>query len=261
MRKLVYIHSASDLDLLKDSINSFIKFNDFDEIFIFAVSNKKSAIQREKLSSFKNITFKVFSDISLVKSAINTSGLPLETLCRILLPFELKEDILYVDYDTICVQKIPEIGFDSVLYAVPDLGENIQRNKRLNINSNRDMFNAGVLFWNLSLVSNNMFLNNLKEILNSRLYSHDQDILNMLYIDEYISLSRRFNYTPLMYFRDRVLYHYNTHKFIDVIIYHAVGPMKPWNFPFPSGLLSKMSFRRKRKFSIKSLRYIIRFSL
>ena len=262
-KNLVYVHSDTSLELLLKSIQSYLQYNNGLTVYVFAANEQISAIQKEffKGKLDEVIVFRTLHSTYLLKEARNTSGLPVETLYRLLLPLNIKEPILYVDYDTFCVGPIAEFRFESIISAVPDLGEAPTRNSRMNIDCPRQYFNAGVLFWRLDLLNEEVYLKELKDILCHSNYEHDQDILNIMYLNKYYSLARSLNYSPLMFFRDRILYPKNLRQQIGIRIIHAVGPMKPWLKPFPRRLRGTLPVFEHRKWNLKALRYLLRYSL
>ena len=262
-KNLVYVHNATSLDLLLKSIQSYIKHNDGLNVYVFAASERISTIQKFFLKDKVNleIVFLTLKGIDILKNARNTSGLPKETLYRLLLPLNIQVPILYVDYDTFCVGPIEKFKFETLLSAIPDLGESPTRNKRMGVDCPRQYFNAGVLFWRLDLLNEESYLIELYKILKESNYEHDQDILNIMYLNTYYSLSRNLNYSPLMFFRDRVLYPTNLSGQINIKIIHTVGPMKPWLKPFPKRLLRRLPKFENRSWDRRAIRYFIRYSL
>lgn len=262
-KNIVYVHDDNALDILLLSIQSYLSYNDGLNVYVFAANQHISVRQKEYLQDKldNKVQFRVLKGVELLKEARNLSGLPIETLYRLLLPMNINLPVLYVDYDTFCVAEIKTFVFQSVLSAVPDLGESPHRNERMGLDSPRQFFNAGVLFWRLDLINVGDYINELHEILEKSNYEHDQDILNIMYLDKYYSLGRNLNYSPLMYFRDRILYPRDLAHQIDIRIIHVVGPMKPWLKPFPRRLLRMLPLFEKRNWNRRAFRYFLRFSL
>lgn len=170
----------------------------------------------------------------------NTKGLPIETLFRLYgieqLPLNVHR-ILYLDIDILCVSESIKTLFDNLLddkfklAAVPDAG--IPDKYEANIigdNALMHYFNAGVLFINVDYCREiGLWDLSQKYLSNEDLIAVDQDILNIIFKDDYYCLSHRYNYMSPQIFKDMLFYRKNTViKNSLPILIHFDGPHKPW---------------------------------
>jgi len=138
------------------------------------------------------------------------------------------EKCLYIDCDTYLngyLDEVFKIHFNTQIAAV-----------KKNTNSvhifNGDQskyFNAGVLLFNLKLISKTQFMNKARAIL--RKYPdmpfQDQDVLNIMYKDSWTELPESYNYFPFNFMNSSKC------KSEDIKIIHFIGPIKPWSLDSP----------------------------
>jgi len=165
---------------------------------------------------------------------------------KLLLPQELPcsiDRILYMDVDMVVKKDLLELyqtDFQGkYLAAVPDPLVNSRdmaylQKFHVDLEAGDRYFNSGLILFNLTLfrekyrVSN--ALNYIKEN-GSTFKFHDQEVLNGLFLKEYIQLKEKYNYlTVFRGIRDMALYCFGMQKKISTKIYilHYANPTKPW---------------------------------
>jgi lipopolysaccharide biosynthesis glycosyltransferase len=149
------------------------------------------------------------------------------------------EKLLYIDCDLIIKDDISLLWdipmFDYTIAAVSDIG-GLFRLKDLNIPSTSDYFNSGVMMINLTrwrkegvtkAVLNYLFENREK------IHYHDQDGLNAILYNQWLSLSPKWN------MQNNMLERNSSTSFSEEVlkeaarrpsIIHFTGPSKPWHY-------------------------------
>lgn len=150
------------------------------------------------------------------------------------------DSVLYLDADVVCkgsLLELSKINFNGEYAAViHDIDEvRLKSGERLGIPALSDgYFNSGVVFANLIVWREQGLLSKAFAILFERqagLLYFDQDVLNILFVGNVISLSRDFN---CIYGVDQELVNKNSDeykKYISdkTILIHYVGVTKPWH--------------------------------
>ncbi len=225
----------------KNSIfNFFVLTHDLSE-------DNKDYIRSYFKDSYITINF-ISVDLKLIKSARFSSDdyITLASYYRllipILLPLNLKK-VLYLDCDMLIIDSLDELwktNIDDYSTAVTtDAGSNdIRHFSRLNIPTNLDYFNAGMLLINLDYWRDNFvdrktidFIKDNKEACKQ----HDQDALNKILLGTVKYLSVRFNYLDsyLLNIDDLLVRKEILNDIVtsasSVAILHFSGGEKPWH--------------------------------
>ena len=138
------------------------------------------------------------------------------------------EKCLYIDCDTYLNDNLDEvfkIDFNTQIAAV----EKLQPSTHIFKDGQSKYFNAGVLLFNLKLISKTQFMNKARTILMEYpdLPFQDQDVLNILYKDSWSELPESYNYFPWNFMNS------TKYKSEDIKIIHFIGPIKPWSLESP----------------------------
>jgi UDP-glucose/galactose:(glucosyl)LPS alpha-1,2-glucosyl/galactosyltransferase len=150
------------------------------------------------------------------------------------------ESVLYLDADVVCkgsLRELSEIKFNGEYAAViHDIDEvRLKSGERLGIPALSDgYFNSGVVFANLTVWREQGLLSKAFAILFERqagLLYFDQDVLNILFVGNVITLRRDFN---CIYGVDQELGNKNIDEYQNyisdkTILIHYVGVTKPWH--------------------------------
>ena len=183
----------------------------------------------------------IFIDVdeNIFSSFNNTVGLPKEALYRLLgielLP-EVVHKILYADIDILCVSDDVKLLFDYswnsslTIAAVPDAGISDKYAKAIMGVALKNYFNTGVLFFNVDYCRKVGLWSKSRDLLEGNTFKAvDQDILNILFKDNYYTLSNRFNYMSPQIFKDMMFYRRKSLlSGFEPVLIHYDGPHKPW---------------------------------
>lgn len=243
MNNLLFSSSKSGASLLQVTINSFLFFLK-DDLHIYILCsgwNKEFRKSFEfKLKKSCKITY-IDIDDSIFDGINNTVGLPVATLYRLcgieMLPPEVHE-ILYTDIDVVCVSSEIQRFMNRIkdecktVAAVPDAG--IPDTYASNVLGNHlmDYFNAGVLYLNVDYCrSINLWQKSKELLIGNKLVAVDQDILNIIFKDNYYPLSHKYNYMSPQVFKDLMFYRKkNVLSSFSPVLIHYDGPQKPWYY-------------------------------
>ena len=133
--------------------------------------------------------------------------------------------ILYLEADQIITGSLLKLYNTDItnkgIYANPEIP--IPPLIQKYINGQFTYFNCGVTLLNLDFWRQHNILNKCKNILEQNFKSDEpmyeyytQGVLNLIFLDNFGQIENKYNYRPK---------YYKPHK----IIYHWVGPTKPWN--------------------------------
>ncbi|MDX2188504.1 MAG: glycosyltransferase family 8 protein [Bacteroidota bacterium] len=155
------------------------------------------------------------------------------TYFRLLIPILIPNNIfklLYIDCDCIIngsISNLWETDISNYFCAASKEYYSIEKRQSLGINNNTLCFNAGVLLINLTKWRQIPIFNIAKRIIeekNTNLTSWDQDVLNIIFQENWLEIPVAYNYRE---------YYYNyftaEHKQKPIII-HYVAKLKPWHF-------------------------------
>ena len=134
--------------------------------------------------------------------------------------------VLYLDIDILCNGSLKELYYidfnENCFIACEDMGATLEDKKRVCLKSNDTYINSGVLLMNLNLLRKLYSIEELKNYIykNKNILAYpDQDILNKLYKGKFFVVSNKYNYAPFK----------GQSKMKNVVLYHFVGRVKPWN--------------------------------
>ena len=220
---------ASICDNTKSNIDFYILDSFISEI------NKEKILELKKSFNNFNIEFikidsnKEFLNIKYINHA---SHVTISTYNRFLIP-KLKpqlKKVLYLDVDIVALGDIKELyDIDMENYhfaAIPESFITQQEDKetknRLNLAQNHKYFNAGVFVLDNQYWVKNDILNKALEVENNyrgKLKYADQDILNIIFNNNYKILSQKFN-----------LMTQAKTNINDIVIRHFNTDIKPWQY-------------------------------
>ena len=191
----------------------------------------ENKLKIEKLkNSFNNFTLEFIEvneqgEFSSIEYQNVASHVSLSTYNRFLIP-RLKPNlskVLYLDVDIIVLKDIENLYNISLqgypLAAVPEsffnTPQKLEIQKRLNLGKNHQYFNAGVL-----LIDNNYWVKNkifskvleTEQIYRENLKFADQDILNIVFNENFLVLPEQFNYMSQFKTKNKqmIIRHFNT---------------------------------------------------
>ncbi|WP_440866430.1 lipopolysaccharide 3-alpha-galactosyltransferase [Symbiopectobacterium purcellii] len=207
--------------------------------------DKKNREEFTKLSHQYNAQIIIYIvNCDELKSLPSTKNWSYATYFRFIIAdyfYELKDKILYLDADIICngnVDELVELELDNYLAAVVTEGESPWWTKRAQaLRDDRisaGYFNAGFLLinvaqWGKEDISRQAMTMLDNDEVKNRISFLDQDILNMLFVDKVLFLSKKYNN------QYSINYELNKNKdtthFItdNAIFIHYIGPTKPWH--------------------------------
>ncbi|MEG1476064.1 MAG: glycosyltransferase [Longicatena sp.] len=144
------------------------------------------------------------------------------------------DSLLYIDADVICKGSLTELTRLNINDYVAAVVRDVDDSPARNIEDNRDYFNSGVIYANLKkwrkkgciTAAFNILLDKTK-----KLAFPDQDVLNILFLNEVIFLTRSYNsiYGIKQELKNKDLSRYKEYITDDTILIHYVGVTKPWN--------------------------------
>lgn len=217
----VTIHILHDKTLTYNNRNKFIEL----------LNNYNANIKFHEINIMKlNFTNEVFEKLQSV-----TIG----ALFRLFIPqiFSDMDEVLYLDTDIIVncdlIEMIQDINLTGYFIASV-LDDEKTRQNYINTNYYRTKgvdykkyFNSGVILFNIKEINKNMnFLKKAINLLDSKLFFVDQDILNIIFRKKVYFLDYRFNL--LIDFRERSVDEINELLNKKAIL-HFAGYFKPWN--------------------------------
>lgn len=241
IKTILYCISGNYKDVLVTSIRSLLLNNPNQnfQIFVFHNYNERNQeiliqkIQSIKISSFILETFFVAVDFDFLPLH---GHIDVSTYYRLLIEKYIPptvDKILYLDADVVIDGSIDELfNLDLCGNVLGAVNHNLaisnsdlkleRRFDKLSLNLS-SYFNAGVMLIDYKLWLKSNVLSRSNSIL--RQYSAhldwwDQDILNMIFMNSYLSISPKWNFIDKYYSAKKDL--------IRIIIYHFAGPHKPW---------------------------------
>jgi lipopolysaccharide biosynthesis glycosyltransferase len=129
------------------------------------------------------------------------------------------EKALYLDSDTLIFEGIKKLYNYDISNSIGAIVDRESRRLARKIGLKHSYFNAGVLLFNLDFCRTNSFRTQRDELLLQEYFYQDQDILNLLY-------EQRFTALPEVYNWQVSINSAIVDK--DIVIYHFIGPLKPW---------------------------------
>lgn len=146
--------------------------------------------------------------------------------------------VLWLDADIIVLDSISEYYYTNIenkaIAVIPDTGSSNQvlngYKENLGIGSEYPYYNSGVILFNLDYIRKNSTKFNISEALEkygSKLKMPDQDILNLIFRNDSITMPEKYNF-QIRYNSDIT---YDDYKGKATII-HYIGKVKPWNLRY-----------------------------
>ena len=238
------------------SIMENSSIEDFYNIFVLD-NDKISDKNKEKIITFSNnyknlkIEFISIKGINIFENFPKAKFISSDMYSRLLLPniFKNLDKILYLDCDIVVRSDIKFLyekdiaefycaasceGYTYKHYCKETLGLNF-----------KDVFNSGVILFNLKkiredkIVSQFPYYNDRIKSRDEKLRSGDQDILNIFFADNFLKISKAWNFElDIPYLLRYKRYYDNISKtevkFLrnrkNVCIIHFIGPDKPWKY-------------------------------
>lgn len=219
------------------SISSLLKNNSANKNLHFHIfSPYISNIDLDKLKEFKN------NNINITLYYLNEKYFDDMQICghfskaiyyRLVIPYVLQnlKYILYLDTDTLCISSsffdIFNIDISNHLFAASFdnlMSENDLKKINLNFNVNLEgkYVNSGVMYINIARWNENKTFENIQSFLaNNKLSYPDQDALNIIFYNDILVLSTKYNWIE-----------WNIAKEYDlknIALIHFVGEFKPWH--------------------------------
>jgi len=183
-------------------------------------------------------------DIELKDDLLISDHISVATYFRLFLPKLIQDidEILFLDSDIIVDGNIEELFNTTKLKDVALAAVIIDNEERKNVlRLTRAYFNAGVMFLNLSYLKANNYMPKFMAFQKQnkeKIHFWDQDILNAVVNDNYVSLNDKWNYISP-----------EQHLNSPPIIIHYAGIHKPWTFLSKHPLKHKyFEYARKDKF-------------
>ena len=141
---------------------------------------------------------------------------------RVAIPYVLEgkvDNILYIDADVLCVSSLQELTLidisDYYIAAVEDLG--MSKNDVRNLGMLGKYFNSGVMIINVEKWNVNDIFNKFMSLVNERVFAYpDQDALNILFDENILYISNKYN-------------HFTEIESEEAVLVHYVGWLKPWS--------------------------------
>lgn len=141
---------------------------------------------------------------------------------RVAIPYVLEgkvDNILYIDADVLCVSSLQELTLidisDYYIAAVEDLG--MSKNDVRNLGMLGKYFNSGVMIINVEKWIVSDIFNKFMSLVNERVFAYpDQDALNILFDENILYISNKYN-------------HFTEVESEEAVLVHYVGWLKPWS--------------------------------
>lgn len=210
----------------------------------FDIKEEKNFCQIEKLYENCLIKFircgECFDDVQMRISHITSP-----TYYRLLLPqlFPDHSRILYLDGDTVVCDDLSELFFTeletNLIAGVPALSyyRNIPfHSERLNLKSNFQYINAGVILFDLERLRDIKWSEKCIELLDQNYRDQDQDIINVTCQGKIKLIDRKFNVQSKYFhwsaeqFKEAGITYYDENRAYDqAVILHYADKIKPWN--------------------------------
>jgi lipopolysaccharide biosynthesis glycosyltransferase len=243
-KSILYCISGNYIDVLVTSIRSLLLNNPNQNFQIFVFHNYNERNQEILIQEIRSIKISTFIlETFFVEVDFDSENLPLHghidvsTYYRLLIEKYIPptvDKILYLDADVVIEGSIDELfNLDLNGNVLGAVNHNLAiSNSDLKLESRFDKlslnlssyFNAGVMLIDYKLWLKSNVLARSKSILHqysAHLDWWDQDILNMIFINSYLSISPKWNFIDKYYSAKEDLTRI-------IIIYHFAGPHKPW---------------------------------
>lgn len=253
---LLFCINHAYTDILLVSLFSLIQESGFDETDVYIISRDLNEEDRRKIRILEKtdkvrITFINF-DAAMLKDAPVTQRYPAEIYFRLfacnLLPQGISK-ILYIDVDTICINKLIDLyntDINNVYFAACTHTRKLLTKInaiRLDVKNKTESvyINTGVMLMNLDLLRKHFDKKRIFDFLKEngrRLILPDQDIVMALYGDRILVLDKLiYNLSPRIYNLTGHV-HCTGRMSVDFVkkntaIIHFCGRKKPWKEAMP----------------------------
>ncbi len=241
---LLYCFDENYNDQGYTSINSFLENNKCD-IFVYIIHSNPESFQKfeEKLTNKKNL-----KDINLIEfnesdyffPNLDDAHVSEATYYRLFIDKYLPESvdsILYVDADVLCIKNYENeykklmlhlIESEKIIAVRNNPFEDVREKKLLmqKLNLNHEYFNAGVMFVDLKKWRENKIRVKLLNILESekeKIKFWDQDILNIVFENNYKTLDEGSNFLVNQKIPKKAI-----EENENILLLHYAGSFKPW---------------------------------
>lgn len=188
-----------------------------------------------ELENFYEGTFKFyFYEVHKIENLYTNAHISIETYYRVLLPNILNENIrkiLYLDCDMLVKQNLSELWEKEIDgYAIAAVFDHKAqfRKEELNIPSQYNYFNAGVLIMNLKYWREKHLTPEILDYIrtqNNQLMYWDQDALNKFLYNKVLWLEEKWNIQTATFSFDNI----SSKVLENPAIVHFTGASKPWH--------------------------------
>ena len=219
-------------------------------------------ISSEKITKLKNTAVKLNTTVEFIavpeeqfKNVYLSGHVSKAAYFRLALADIMPDDIekvIYLDVDLLVYDDIKNLWQNDIkkyaLAAVPDFGimasNRLCRQKKevIGLPKGKAYFNSGVLLINLKKWRQENYTKRILEIINENQFPHhDQDALNKLFMNNWLTLDLRWNIIPPVYnLFPKVLFNKFFRKQAleakrNPAIIHYAGRYKPWEFTYHQG--------------------------
>lgn len=219
-------------------------------------------ISSEKIAKLKNTAVKLNTTLEFIavseeqfKNVYLSGHVSKAAYFRLALADIMLDDIekvIYLDVDLLVYDDIKNLWQNDIkkyaLAAVPDFGimasNRLCRQKKevIGLQKGKAYFNSGVLLINLKKWRQENYTKQILEIINENQFPHhDQDALNKLFMNNWLTLDLRWNIIPPVYnLFPKVLFNKLFRKQAleakrNPGIVHYAGRYKPWEFALHAG--------------------------
>ena len=224
---------ASIMDHTDSYVKAYIFHSDFSEITKSKIDRLKTIFPK---LSIEYIKIDLEKKLYAFKSTIDY--ISLDTYVRFLIPQYLPdyEKVIYTDVD-VCFTRDIKLLYDEnledkVLGAVKGIyHHNNGDNERLGISKSHDYFQAGLLLINCKKWQEQNIFSILAKIYDKKgniLKYNDQDLLNIVFENQYKRLGYRYCYMPTQIELFKAFDEESSAAINDPVIVHYVGQNKPW---------------------------------
>lgn len=219
-------------------------------------------ISSEKITKLKNTAVKLNTTVEFIavpeeqfKNVYLSGHVSKAAYFRLALADIMPDDIekvIYLDVDLLVYDDVKNLWQNDIkkyaLAAVPDFGimasNRLCRQKKevIGLPKGKAYFNSGVLLINLKKWRQENYTKQILEIINENQFPHhDQDALNKLFMNNWLTLDLRWNIIPPVYnLFPKVLFNKFFRKQAleakrNPAIIHYAGRYKPWEFTYHQG--------------------------
>lgn len=230
-----------------------------EEVCFFVIND---SISSEKIAKLKNTAVKLNTTVEFIavqeaqfKNVYLSGHVSKAAYFRLALADIMPDDIekvIYLDVDLLVYDDVKNLWQNDIkkyaLAAVPDFGimasNRLCRQKKevIGLPKGKEYFNSGVLLINLKKWRQENYTKQILDIIHKNQFPHhDQDALNKLFMNNWLTLDLRWNIIPPVYnLFPKVLFNKFFRKQAleakrNPAIVHYAGRYKPWEFTLYKG--------------------------